>query len=106
MPKKALKIKKWTVRESEKFREFVIENKEDLLKPFYSYLMDPYSKAKRPVGFFRDLSKTLKRDSQNCKSKFQRHEKEIFLDFLRVPPHHFKLFRHLKFIMKKKKEII
>ena len=100
MPRNCLKYRKWSQREKEIFSEIVLNNKKMLIENFYSIILKGAHTVRKRNGFFKQMKKQLKRDSTLCKSKFQKDEKKIYVNLLKVPENHYELF---SFLRRKKK---
>ena len=91
MPKKS-KRKRWSSNELNTMKDYVLLNKESLLDNFYKNIINKNKKYPKYSKFYTNLSKRIKRSSSQCKSKFQKMEREIYLDFLGVLESEFDLF--------------
>jgi hypothetical protein len=95
MPKKN-KRKRWSETELKIIKEYVISHKEDLITNFYQNIIISVKKYPKYPKFYTNLSKKLKRSSSQCKSKFQKMEKEIYLEYLGVSENEFELFNWIR----------
>lgn len=100
MPKRN-KRKRWTQSELNIIKEYVILHKEDLIDNFYQNIIISQKKYPKYPKFYTNLSKKLKRSSSQCKSKFQKMEKEIYLQYLGMNENEYNLFN---WIRQRKKE--
>ena len=92
MTKSFKKIKKWTENELEKLKTYVQEHSELLVFIFYRNLLQKNKLNRKPKKFFQRLGKILRRTSDKCKSKFQKHEKIIFTHYLGIPEEHYSFY--------------
>ena len=96
MCKNLHKFKKWTEKELEKFKQYMLENKEMLLFTFYKNIIQGCNKTKKTLKFYHKLGQRLRRTANKCKSKFQKFEKTIYTNYLEVPKEHYKYYSEIK----------
>jgi hypothetical protein len=95
MPRKT-KRKPWTKLETANFEKY-IKKKAFLLKAnFYKNIYKGKMKFRRPPRFFIEMSNKIGRTASQCKSKFQKLEKEIYLEFLDLPLNHFLVYQSIR----------
>lgn len=91
MPRKIL-TKKWSDTEIKQIQEYSKNNSDELLSNFYSNIVVGYMRFRKPKKFFVNLGILLQRTSSLCKSKFQKLEKEIYLEALQIQREEYELF--------------
>ena len=82
---KKTKRKKWSKTDLKKLAEFIQQNASTLISNFYQNIKSGYVKLRKPSGFFIEMGKSLKLTSAQCKSKFQKFEKEIYTAYIGFP---------------------
>lgn len=90
------KHKKWDTKDIDAMKNFVKTNENMLLSTLYKNIYNGKIIFRKKSKFFTQMGKILKRPSSNCKSKFQKYEKEIYIDFLGVPEIHYLLLKHIR----------
>lgn len=99
------KIRYWTKKEGELFDDFVKREKTMLCDNFYRNLKSQTSK-KKSKGFFRKMSIFIgTRNPNQCKSKFQKLERYVFITKLDIAKVDYEMYlkkRKLKTIHNKK----
>lgn len=93
--KKKKTRKSWTKEEIEIFNSYIKENQSILIKLIYQNIFKGEIIFKKENGFFKNLSKLLERSSIQCKSKFQKSERDIYTNVLEVPQSHYELYSNL-----------
>lgn len=84
--------KYWSSEDLKKFKKF-IKSKADILLPiFYQNIQEGNIKVRKPNGFYRKMGEFLGRTPLQCKSKFQKFEKDIYTKYLGVPARDFMVF--------------
>ena len=91
-----IKKKKWTDDEIKALKKYALDNEKMLLKIFYKNIYEGKHIYRKKDGFFKDLGQILKRSSSECKSKFQKYEREIYTEFLGVPEMHYLLLKYIR----------
>lgn len=95
MPKKTSR-KRWTEVELTKLREFIELKAEILLTNFYKNIKEGRIKYRKPSKFFSEMGDFLKMTPTQCKSKFQKFEKEIFTNYLQLPDRSYFVLEHIR----------
>lgn len=96
MPKYLNRKSSWTQNNLDKFRIFIISEKEYLTEYFYDHLSNPLTIKRKKIGFFKKMNSFVGKSSQKCKSKFQKNEEQIYCEYLDLPREHFELFQYYK----------
>lgn len=86
----------WTPREKERFRDYLLEHKQELVSILYQNIFSASLNYRKKDFFFKKMSKAVKRISAQCKSKFQKQENMIFIKLLGVPEIHYSYFEYLR----------
>ena len=84
--------RRWTTNELQKMKEFIISNRTIILSNFYKNIKAGFIKFRKLSGYFIQMSRIVDRSQQRCKSKFQKMEQKIYIDYLKVPKEHYELF--------------
>ena len=87
---------RWESKDLEKLKQFIQTNSEDLISNMLVNIVVGYKRFRKPRNFFVKMGTYLTRESQLCKSKFQKLEHLIYTDFMKVPEEHYNLFRHIR----------
>lgn len=95
-----IKKKIWTAQDLTNLNKFIISQHQSLIKNFYMNIIENKLKHRKAFQFFNMMSRYVERTITECKSKFQKHERIIYKDYLEIPEEHFELFL---FLRKKKK---
>ena len=82
----------WSSQDVSKLKSFIISQKDILLPIFYQNILNGCIKLRKPSGFFKKMSQYVSRTTDQCKSKFQKFEKEIYTKYLKVPSKDFFVF--------------
>lgn len=90
------KRQRWSDDEVSLLKEFIIEQKSDLIKNFYMNILSGDFGYRKMSKFFPEMSKKIGRNPDQCKSKFQKFEEKIYIDYLNINPNHFKVFIYLR----------
>lgn len=88
--------KRWTLNEVEKLKTYIKKQSELLLSNFYENIIEGKMKIRKPPGFFIEMASFLKMTPKQCKSKFQKSEKEIYTNYLGVPSDYYEVFTCLR----------
>ena len=96
------KKRRWTKKELINLKKYIIYKSKILLNNFYRNVIYGYIKFRKPTGFFIEMARTLGLTSPQCKSKFQKFEKEIYTLYLELPEESYIV---LKYIRKQKKKV-
>ena len=102
---KKIKIIKWKEEELDRMKNFISLNSESFLTHFYQNLLNPVTQTRREPRIFIRMMKYIGKTTKQCKSKFQKYEKTIFKDFLKIPKDHIMVYDKLKTNKRKKKKI-
>lgn len=94
--KESTQTMRWNSEEVEVLRQFVSTKRKPLLEYFYKNIFLGELKVRKPRKFFVEMSRAVGRTAEQCKSKFQKFEKKVFKDFLKVPVEHFEVFQWLR----------
>lgn len=86
----------WNKIDTEKLKHFILSEKKDLLSNFYLNIKQKDKKCRKLPGFFQRMSLAVGKSSEQCKSKFQKFEANVYCNFLNVPKPHFELFEKLR----------
>jgi predicted GIY-YIG superfamily endonuclease len=82
----------WSSKDISKLKSFILSQKNILIPIFYQNILSGSIKTRKPSGFFTKMSTYLGRTTDQCKSKFQKFEKEIYTKYLKVPNKDFFVF--------------
>lgn len=97
MPRKKLpKLNRWSERELDEFKMYIIENSDILRAHFLINTVAGYMRFRKPKCYFIGMGTRIGRSSKLCKSKFQKLEHKIYVEFLKFPVAHFELFCYLR----------
>lgn len=97
------KRKKWTDKELNILKIYILKNENMLLTVFYKNISQGKNIFKKEDGFFNIMGNLLQRKSSECKSKFQKHEKIIYCEYLNVPDSHYQIYQHCRKMKRIKK---
>ena len=86
------KRQRWKPQELAEFRKFILGKRDDLKLAFYLNLIEGHITHKKSPKFFIEMSQGIRRSANQCKSKFQKMEKKIYLEILGIPPEHYLLY--------------
>lgn len=86
----------WTDIEIAGLEKFIISNKFKLENLFYQNIIAGKLSQRKSPGFFNDMSLAVNRSPDQCKSKFQKFERKIYRDFLKLPEDHYRVFIHIR----------
>lgn len=90
--KKRKQQKGWTAEEVRKICEYAKANSEELTSNLLINIVTGYMRFRKHRRFFINMGSHLGRPPKNCKSKFQKLEKTIYIECLKVPERHYELF--------------
>jgi hypothetical protein len=88
--------KRWSFEEVEKLKLYIKGKSELLMTNFYENIVEGKMKVRKPPGFFIEMAKELEMTPKQCKSKFQKSEKEIYTKYLAVSEDHYSVFISLR----------
>lgn len=101
---------RWTPKEKERLRDFLIEHRIELISTFYKNVLCASLNHRKRDFFFKEMSKVVRRSSSQCKSKFQKQESKIYTEYLSISETHYIYFVFLRdqrqFFTKHKIEIV
>ena len=96
MPKRKAPQQKWTQHEIKKMHDYIITNSDDLTSNLYINIVAGYMRFRKPRRFFINLGNLINRTSILCKSKFQKIEKTIYTDYLKIPQEIYEVFKWIR----------
>jgi hypothetical protein len=96
MKKKKIVLTPWTNEEVSKLRSYVSENSQELVSNLLVNIVTGYLRFRKNRRFFINMGKFLDRSSKICKSKFQKLERKIYIEFLNLPTDYYELFCHIR----------
>ena len=88
--------RRWTDKEIENLKNYSIQKKDELLSNLYRNIIAGIIRFRKTPRFFKEMSLLVGRSSEQCKSKFQKLEEEIYLSALEIPEHHYRVFTWLR----------
>lgn len=86
----------WSRHHIETIRQYILAHADHLKSKFYENIIAGAMKYRKAKGFFKNLGRLLGRSSIKCKSKFQKMEPEIYMNFLKVPKRHFDCYEYIR----------
>ena len=95
MPKKSLR-KRWTEKGVFELKNYIKSKSDLLVSNFYENIIEGRMKVRKPPGFFIEMAQALKMTPKQCKSKFQKTEKEIYTKYLEFDDEEYEVFIHLR----------
>lgn len=95
MPKKPLR-KLWTKVETANLEKYIKSQSGLLKNNFYWNIYFGKMKRRRPARFFIEMGSRIGRTSSQCKSKFQKFEREIYVEYLEIPANHFQVYKAIR----------
>lgn len=96
------KCRKWLPEEFNQMKKYIISESQNLKSNMYINIVAGHKRFRKPRTFFIELGKIIGRSPSHCKSKFQKMENEIYLDYLKVKSEHFETFRWIRKIKSSK----
>lgn len=90
------KYEKWNKTNTQNLIKFIQANELILVENFYNNIKKGVHVFRKPFGFFIQMSKFVNKSPQQCKSKFQKLEKKIYIKFLDIPQIHYNLYLLLR----------
>ena len=90
------KLRIWTKDELCKFKEYIISNSKQLISNLIINIVVGYMRFRKSRTFFINMGLLLNRKSKLCKSKFQKIERQIYTDFLKLPKEYYDIFCQLR----------
>lgn len=85
--------KYWSAKDISRFKKY-LKNKADVLIPiFYQNIKEGMIKVRKPNGFFKKMGEYLGRTALQCKSKFQKFEKDVYSKYLGIPEEDYLVFQ-------------
>lgn len=97
--------KSWNKEEIDNLKKFIKIQEKYLISNFYKNIRNGSLEIKKKSSFFREMSKYVLRSPTKCKSKFQKIEETIYIEYLKIPEDHYIYFLYLRQKKPKKKEI-
>lgn len=95
MPRKS-KRKRWSLQEVSDLKKYIQSKSDLLINNFYENVLEGKMKVRKPPGFFIQMAETLNMKPKQCKSKFQKFEREIYTNYLSLPEAEYQVFLHLR----------
>ena len=95
MPKK--KSNRWTTHEINAIKAYALDQALHLTANMYKNIFAGSIRYPKRKGFYKDLSAITRRTHLKCKSKFQKMERHLYVDVLKVDPATFDLFLWTRF---------
>ena len=86
----------WSESDNKVFIEFMISKKEEMMALFYKNIIYFIHLFRRKNQFFNEMATKTQKTIKQCKSKFQKMEKHIFLEVYKIPKEHFLLYMDLQ----------
>lgn len=100
MPKKSLR-KLWTKVETTNLEKYIKSQAALLRDNFYWNIYFGKMKYRRPARFFIEMGSHIGRSPSQCKSKFQKFEREIYVEYLEIPASHFLVYNAIRALPKR-----
>jgi hypothetical protein len=100
------KRQRWNEKELNELRKYILLKGDELKLAFYQNIIEGKIIYKKCSKFFIEMSKKIKRSSNQCKSKFQKMEREIYLEILQVPEEYYLLYQCQRKLNSKIKNIL
>ena len=91
-----LKPQIWNDKDIMSVKNYTLSNREVLLSNMYINIIVGFVKFRKPRTFFKDLGLLLDRPSYLCKSKFQKIERELVVNLLKVPQELYNLYLYIR----------
>lgn len=88
--------KKWDKKQTALIKEYAWEHRDHIRSRFYENIFAGRMQFRKVKGFFVKLAAKLGKSSEKCKSKFQKMEKTIYVETLRIPQSHYDTFQYLR----------
>ena len=76
--------------------QYALNHRDHLKYNFYHNIFAGAMLYRKKRGFFQNMSKLVDRPSKNCKSKFQKIERKIYVTLIGFPSDHYKLFLFIR----------
>lgn len=87
---------KWTPKQIECLKNYAQKNKAHIASKFYQNIIKGRMQFRKAKGFFIRLGQQLGKSPAKCKSKFQKIEREIYLEVLKIPASHYKIYSYIR----------
>lgn len=85
-------VRHWTPIEVFIVEQYALDHQDQLKQNLYRNIFAGTMLYRKKKGFFKQMSKLVDRPSKNCKSKFQKIERKIYVYLIGVPKDHYELF--------------
>lgn len=89
----------WQKKHLSKLKKYIISKKKYLIQHLYDNFSRNQWVVKKSSSFFSNMAKEVLKDIKACKSKFQKFEKEVYLDYLNLES---EFYEFIIFLRKKK----
>ena len=76
--------------------QYALNHRDHLKYNFYHNIFAGAMLYRKKRGFFQNMSKLVDRPSKNCKSKFQKIERKIYVSLIGIPRDHYELFLFIR----------
>ena len=87
---------RWSKKEELNLKSFVIKKQEPLVLNIYKNIIAGALLFRREGKLFVEMSAFVGRTPEQCKSKFQKFEYQVYVEFLKIPLKHFEVFQWLR----------
>lgn len=88
--------KRWSPADLAALRKYVLSQSRVLLANFYLNVKDGSVLRRKPSRFFIKMANYLQMTPAQCKSKFQKFEREIYTNFLGLPHQAYRVLQHIR----------
>jgi hypothetical protein len=102
MKSKNTNSKKWLENDLNIIKKYALANSEMLISNLLINIVVGHKRFRKPKYFFNKLGELLERSSHLCKSKFQKLEKMIYIDGLKIRPDYYDTFCWVRRLKKTK----
>jgi hypothetical protein len=89
-------IVKWNHHELAKLETFIKQNSKSFYQHFYKNILNPIHQVRKEPRIFIRMEEFVGKTTKQCKSKFQKYDRTIYLDHLNIPIDHYQVFLHIQ----------
>ena len=96
---------RWNEEEMTRLKSFVKDQEKALRENFYCDILAGDLIHRKKQRFFFEMEKAVSKTAGKCKSKFQKYEKIIHCEYLKIPEEHYEVYLYLREEKKSRKLI-
>ena len=87
---------KWNNNDVSTLKKYLLKKKEYLIEHLYNNLKEDKTNLKKKKDFFKEMAEATSKTINQCKTRFQKQERNIYIKYLEVDKNVFAWFEYLR----------